>query len=348
MRRVRGLLLGAVVALHIGGLVGDASAAGADAEARERYERALKLYEEADFDAALVELERAYELRPTYKLLYNIARVRLALNDHASALKGYRRYLEEAGTKIPASRRSEVEAEIKKLEARVAKLTVVVDVAGAEVFVDDVSVGTSPLPEAVLVNAGLRRISVRHPDRPPQTQRLSLAGGDQKQLEVTLTPAATAPKPASTQPSAEPTTTPRRPVAQDPPPDAPPDEAGAPWFGWVMTGVFAAAATTTGVLALSADGSLSDKRDQVGADPGELDSEASRVRTLAIVTDALIAATLITGGITLWMSLDSAEDPRGDQQARQRPAGYSRRLAPSQRRAAVGLNPSGVAFKLVF
>ncbi len=60
-------------------------AADPEVEARERYERALKLYEERAFDAALVELKLAAELRPSYKLLYNIAQVRLAMNDFAAA-----------------------------------------------------------------------------------------------------------------------------------------------------------------------------------------------------------------------------------------------------------------------
>ncbi len=359
MTWARGLLLGAAVVLAVGCVAGNASAAGAEAEARERYDRALRLYEEADFDGALVELERAYELRPTYKLLYNIARVRLALNDHASALKAYRRYLEEAGTKISRSRRDQVAAEIKTLEGRVAKLTVAVDVAGAEVFVDDVLVGTSPLPEAVLVNAGLRRISVRHPDHPPQTRRLSLAGGDQEQLEVTLAPppatlappATPAPPPAKPTPTPRPTPATQQPVAQGPSPPAP-EAAGTPWFGWALTGVFGAAATTTGVIALSAAASLSDERDQLGVDPADLDSDATRVRTLAVVTDALIAATLITGGITLWMSLDQDQDPKADKPVRgdmRAPGdGLVDRQAPSRGSAALGLNPNGVVFKLAF
>src|SRR5262245_52890005 len=42
------------------------------AEARQRFERGLALFEEKNFEAARVELERAYEIAPTWKLLYNI------------------------------------------------------------------------------------------------------------------------------------------------------------------------------------------------------------------------------------------------------------------------------------
>ncbi|MEZ4302901.1 MAG: hypothetical protein R3B70_48710, partial [Polyangiaceae bacterium] len=45
------------------------------AEARTRYEKGKQLYGEGAFDAALAELQRSYELAPSYKILYNIALV---------------------------------------------------------------------------------------------------------------------------------------------------------------------------------------------------------------------------------------------------------------------------------
>ena len=39
-------------------------------EARERFERGLQLFDEKNFEAARVELERAYDIAPTWKLLY--------------------------------------------------------------------------------------------------------------------------------------------------------------------------------------------------------------------------------------------------------------------------------------
>lgn len=335
MRRIRGLLLSGLLASVVLGFGRSAFGADPDTEARERYERAIKLYEDADFDGALVELERAYKLRPSYKLLYNIARVRFALNDYAAALKAYRQYLAEGGDKLPASRKDEVQTEIKKLERRVAKLKVEVDVDGAEIYVDDALVGTSPMTEPVLVNAGLRRIAVRHPEYSQQGRKVSIAGGDEEALSIQLK-------------SAKPSTTaapPPQPGGPTPPPPTPGpseevvDEGGSPWFGWVLTGVFAATAATTGVIALSANGSLADKRDSAGASADDLDTEAKRVRTLAIVTDVMIAATVITGGITLWLSMDDDSDPAADAGMAHRRRGTSTQL---------GLGPNGVSLRMQF
>src|SRR5689334_10179045 len=55
------------------------------AEARQRYDKGKQLYSEGAFDAALAELQRSYELAPSYKILYNIALVQRARNDFAGS-----------------------------------------------------------------------------------------------------------------------------------------------------------------------------------------------------------------------------------------------------------------------
>src|SRR5262249_23789803 len=54
---------------------------GADAsamdEARAHYSKGVQLYNEGSYDAALVELERANKLAPSYRILYSIGLVKL-------------------------------------------------------------------------------------------------------------------------------------------------------------------------------------------------------------------------------------------------------------------------------
>src|SRR5688500_535179 len=124
------------------------------AEARQRYKKGLDLYEDGAFDAALIEFQRAYDTAPSYKILYNIGLVHLQLNDYAGALRSFKKYLDDGGKRLDAKRRGEVEREVKKLEGRVANLEIKSNVEGAEVLVDDLEVGETPLDAAVLVNAG--------------------------------------------------------------------------------------------------------------------------------------------------------------------------------------------------
>ncbi|HKO49038.1 MAG TPA: PEGA domain-containing protein [Polyangiaceae bacterium] len=325
-----------------------------DREARERYENAVKLYEDGAFDAALVELNRAAELRPSYKIFYNIGQVRFAMHDYAAAMDAYRQYLEKGGDKLPVARREQVQKELKALAQRVAKLSIETDVPGAEVLIDDVPVGSTPLSAPVVVNSGIRRIGVRHPDYLPQSRRVSIAGGVQDTLKFTLTdqgasaagaPVAPAAAAASAPaPGAGPSTVTTRSVASPKDTAAPPAtdsraaEHRVPWLGWALTGVLATSAVVTGVITLSENSSLSDDRDNLAVPSSEVSSKASRVRTLATVTDGLTAAALITGGISLWLTLRPSE----------RDATASTPQKSAWQSLKVGFGPSGISMKAAF
>lgn len=333
---------------------GIAHAEDADREARQRYENAVKLYEDGAYDASLVELNRAAELRPSYKLYYNIGQVRFAMHDYAAAMDAYRQYLEKGGDKVPAARREQLKKELETLAQRVAKLNIEADVSGAEVFIDDVSVGVTPLAAPVVVNSGIRRIALRHPDYLPQVRRVNIAGGVQEKVSFVLVnggAANAAPAPATVSPPIS-----ASPIAPSHPSAAPPSGASAktvsvpavshsaadhssqrhiPWAGWALTGVFAAGATVTGVLALSANSKLSDDINRLSLGSSEINSQASKVRTLAIVTDSLVAAAVVAGGVSLWLTLSS-----------DRAAEVPEKTATKPLRLGVG--PSGLSLKGAF
>jgi tetratricopeptide (TPR) repeat protein len=118
-------------------------------EAQRRFEQGKELYEENDFRGALIEFRRAYQLAPNFKLLYTIAQVYYQLQDYAAALQTFEKYLADGGREVPAARKTEVERELERLKTRVARVELTTNVAGAEVSVDDVDIGTTPLSKPV-------------------------------------------------------------------------------------------------------------------------------------------------------------------------------------------------------
>ena len=75
-------------------------------EAKRRFLRGRELYEENNFQGALVEFRRAYELAPTYRLLFDIGQVYYQLQDYPNALKSFTRFLQEGKAEVsPASMR---------------------------------------------------------------------------------------------------------------------------------------------------------------------------------------------------------------------------------------------------
>ena len=294
-RRARAVAVGVLVAL-LGAPLGAASAKpqseeSTKTEARARLERGRQLYAEGAFEAALVEFQRAYELNPSYKILYNIGLIEQQLNDFVAALRNYQRYLVEGKGEIPASRRTEVEKSIATLKQSVATVVVTVDLADAEVSIDDVAIGRSPLPEPVMVNAGHRRV-VATKDGRSAVKVVSVAGGDTSALTLEI---GAPPKPSL----ATTTTT----VARDVEPPSPSKRSTIPWVGVAVTGALAAGAVVTGVLALRAQSTLRADREVFGVPASTLEDDQARTRRFAIATDVLAVGALVAGGVTLVYAL---------------------------------------------
>ena len=185
-----------------------ASASGsASDEASKRFRSGVAFFKSKDFSAAMVEFKRAYELVPNYSVLYNLGQTARELKDYALALTAYERYLREGDTKIQAARRKEVTTAIEELRGKVGKIKVVTNVSGAEIAVDDITVGASPLPESVVVNIGRRKVSATPRGYAPAQRVLDVAGQEEATATLELTkigaavPSQTTPSPAPTRPS---------------------------------------------------------------------------------------------------------------------------------------------------
>ena len=283
------------------------------AEARTRFHRGLELYDEGDLDAALVELTRAYELSPSYKLLFNIAQVRLQKADYVGALDTFERYLTEGGRQVKAARRRKVEAELAKLRSRVAEVTVTGRTDGAELLVDDVPEGTTPLSAPIRVNAGRRKLTLSKPGRAPITRYVEVAGAEQVSIELELPENAPIEPPSAAAPPRVVPSLPAAPVRSSTPPVRKAEaQTGVPWLAWAATGALGAAAIVTGALAFDASRDLEKSRNTLGASPDELDRESRKTRTLSLTADILAGASVVAGGVSLYLTLASGsrEFPR--------------------------------------
>lgn len=272
----------------------------AQEEARLRFDRGMQLYNDGAYDLALIELQRAYDLAPSYKLLYNIAQVNAQLSNYAGALRAFEKYLADGGADVPDARRAEVEKEIQTLRGRTANIIVRVNVADAEILVDGLPITGQATGEAFMVNAGVRRIGVRKAGFQPAERVLTLAGGDAAEVSLEMAPMA----------SSAPATPPPL-----PPPPPKKKEASYLWIGWVGTGVLTAGAVVTGLAAMGAANDLDDELASPTADgqtPAEKaqaidDAESQRI-TLAITTDVLAGAAIIAGAVTLTFTIIDAND----------------------------------------
>jgi len=144
--------------------------------ARRHFQNGVEYYRDGDLEGALVEFKRAMDAQPNYKLLFNLGQVSQELRDYPGAQDYFERYLAEGGDEVSDERRRLVESELEKLAGRIATLTLTCNLADTEFFVDDVSVGSAPLPGPVKVSAGQRRIVATHAGRTSLSRVIDVAG----------------------------------------------------------------------------------------------------------------------------------------------------------------------------
>lgn len=245
------------------------------AEAEERRQRALQFYDAGDYPAALAEFQRANQLMPSFRLLYNLGVVSLALADSASAYDYFQSYLTQGGSAVPAETRAGVQSQLRDLAAQIATLTVLIDTVGTEVFVDERSLGVSPLAGPVHVNAGSHLLSARLRGAQSVSRRLELRGGETARVELKLA------------------ITRKRPIAA---------RKTVPWVGWASTAVLAAGAGFAGLEALAAQRSYQQTFDSVTTRPG-LDRSDSRAKGWSIAADTLDGAAVVVGAYSLYLTL---------------------------------------------
>lgn len=283
-------------------------------EARERYDRGVKLYEvEGDVEGALIELKKAYDIAPNYRILFNIGQIARTARDYVTSLRAFEAYLALGGADVDAEKRAQVNTELETLRGLVANLVVQVDQPGATITVDDIDVGKAPLSGAVMVNAGRHRVTATFEGR---TATRSVEVGGRERITVDLQ----VPKPQAAAPV---TPEPSRPPLR---------ESSGPspyvWIGWGTAVALGAGAAVTGILALSQKSDLEAANYVGDTPPEELESDRSSGRTLAITSDVLTAAAVVTAGVSLYFTISTMDD--GEPPATASPAVRSVSLGPGR------------------
>jgi hypothetical protein len=289
--------------------------ASATAEASAHFRKGVQLYKSRSFDAALAEFEKSYQIAPDFHVLYNVAQVQLERHDYVAALRRFREYLQLGAAEVSASRRSEVEQEIARLTELVAEVRFAVVPEGAEVWVDGVSVGLLPLSTPLLVNGGVHRLQLSKAGFTTVQQTLTVAGGDTPRIAITLQALPANPPAAATQPAAPPPGPSRalQPTAPTAEPAARSRRSNTGmWLTLGTTVAFGGAAGAMAILTRRTNDDFGKDLDTFGTPRSTLDSQRSKLKTYAILTDAFTGAALLSAGLCVYFiaSGDGASEKR--------------------------------------
>ena len=154
-------------------------------EAKVHFQQAVALFNDGNFNAALAEFQRAYDLRPSPGVLYNIGLTQKALFRYDEAVDTLERYLAEE-TKLSPERRAECLQLTTEMNALLAPITVAVEPAGASVSVDGRTVGKAPLPKALRLAAGSHTLETSAEGWKTQKRDLMISAGVPLSLNIRL------------------------------------------------------------------------------------------------------------------------------------------------------------------
>ena len=264
-------------------------------EAKGHYRRARELYDENNFRGALVEMQRAYDLSGSAALLFDLGQIQYQLQEYPGALTSFRKYLASNKGDIAPARIDEVQKDIERLKARIGSLRISSNRPGAQILVDDVVVGTTPLAEPVLVGSGRHKIVATADGQTTPPKLVDVAGAESIDVSLSLAESGAAPS--------------VNPVSSLPAPAEKRGVGAAVWAPWIITGGLAAATAVTGAIALSKSQELTSDLATAGITRQQIDDARSGAKTMALVTDVLLGTTVVAAGTSLVLTLMNRPAP---------------------------------------
>jgi hypothetical protein len=261
------------------------AAQNVDKEAKAVYQKGVADFDAGRFDDAAAAFRKAYELKPSWKIRYNIGQSEAAAKRYDLALDAFEAYLAEGGDDVPDDRREEVLSELRRLREMVGDLKVK-GRDGLDVEVDGVARGRTPLPGPLSISAGVMH-SVRLLDggKEIMATRVQVRGGGTAEVE------AEPPRPVDQPSPAKPL-----PVPEPPRPEQPAAERGlSQVYFWVALGATAALGAGTVGMGVAADSKVSDVKDSP-SDRG-LRDDAKAMQAGAYALLALTGAAAVTTAV---------------------------------------------------
>jgi tetratricopeptide (TPR) repeat protein len=256
------------------------------AEARAKLVQGSEFLKRREFEEALARFQEAYRLVPSPKIQYNFGLAYRGLGRKADAMEAFDRFLSEAPD-APKESRQTAERERAELLGQVTVLEVKVDLAGAEVFIDGRSYGTTHTNH-IYLDPGPHQLSVEKAGEGPAfTERINATAGQRMTVMARLARAPTPPPPAhdSSPPQALPEPVPPRGHDEPPPPQEP--MRWQPIAGWASAGAAVVAAGFGGYEVMSSNSKFSDFNHR--SDCGEIRENRGGPACAALYDDATSA-----------------------------------------------------------
>lgn len=274
----------------------------AKARAQKHFDRGVAAFKEGRYKDAVDAFLDAHREYPSPALSFNAARAYDKLLDAAGALRFYREYLRQS---TDAPDRADVEKRVGELETKLQQergrqqVTILSNVEGATVRIDDQPVGVAPWTGEIL--PGKHRVRLSFEGHEDAEQEFELLAHRATDVSVTMTPKRAA----------------ETPTAAAPPAGAPKSKGAVESRG---VGVWTYAAFGVGVAALGGAGVFevlrSGSEDDVKNERTQLarhdayDRMQSQQKTARILA-GVGAVAMVAGGVLLYFDLSAGKSKEG-------------------------------------
>jgi Tfp pilus assembly protein PilF len=198
------------------------------AMARARFKEGVDFYDKGEYEQARASFLQAYALKKHPAVLLNLAWSCVKSGHALEGKKYFEQFLSE-GKDITDKQRADANDGLTQAKAKLGRIEVQAT-SGTDVTIDGDHVGTAPLSDAVVVEAGAHTVKFKGADGSTDTQSISVLGGQKAVAKfpqtgsgagaVALPPTAATNAPSSPPDTSPPTTPPPTADQAAKPPDA--------------------------------------------------------------------------------------------------------------------------------
>ncbi|MFH1434657.1 MAG: PEGA domain-containing protein [Pseudomonadota bacterium] len=271
-------------------------------KAKKHFIQGVALYNESNFEAALIEFAASYKYKKNWKVKYYIGIAYQALHRFVEAEKELKAYLEEGGSEIPKEKKAKAEEVLSQVAGVIGSVMIEANVEGALITMDGKSVGKTPLAGPLSLNVGHYEVEVNKKGYETYTTEIDLPGGEELTIEVELKKkdAAAAVKDDEEEEEEE-----------QPLPDAVKDTKGkkktvkpAAFYGMVgATGALLIGTVVCSVMAMQKHNEFDDTDTDSVENIEKREDLKSSGETLNVVSDVLVGVTAAAAAATIVLAI---------------------------------------------
>ncbi|XXX75673.1 tetratricopeptide repeat protein [Sorangium sp. So ce134] len=157
---------------------------------RQHMENGIKLFQDRNYRAAIVEFEAAYEEKPKASPLFNIALAEKALFNYPRAIAALERALAQHRDTMDEGDERTARSAIEEMRALLARLTIELSPPDATLIIDGEEQPPSPSGARVVeLGPGVHRIGARADGHVSADQSVTVVSGERdKKVKLTLAP----------------------------------------------------------------------------------------------------------------------------------------------------------------